>query len=142
MTTATAAPAARKREPTAVALATVTYDRDRSTPFHEVYHAQSDTSDHTYKVVHDVQAGRWDCEEDHCLGFRHRRICRHIRRAQRLRRVQWWRARFLGYGPRDLLGLREVYRARDAELGLTEEERTALDVIGLLLDEAAGLVAA
>jgi hypothetical protein len=119
----------RPREPVEK-LASVEYDRARSTPFDEVYRAKSDTTIGTvYAVCHHVETDRWSCE---CVGASYGRECRHVRRCKRLRKVQYFHALFLGWGPADLRAQRAVYEARVALGWATEDDWAGLDAIQLL----------
>lgn len=99
-----------QREPLAKVVA-VTYHPGVSTPWVEVYTAPSDKGDGTtYDVRFEPRADpRWSCN---CLA---RVTCKHIRRADHLRRVRWWSAMLAGQPP-------SVLRA---ELARREERITA-----------------
>ncbi len=124
-----------QREPLTM-LTTVTHDRALSTPWWELFHARPDSRPGLIlDVWHNVDADTWTCDEAQCAGYFHHRKCHHIDRAKRLRRVQWWHACLLGWGPDDLHARRAVYRARESDLGLTEDELCACDALSLLLGE-------
>jgi hypothetical protein len=108
-------------------LASVEYDRAASTPWVEVYRAKSDTYvDRTYTVRHQPRDGAWSCNCPATVE------CRHVRRCKRLRKVQYFHAFFLGWGPGDLRAQRAVYEARVEQGWSTEDDLCGIDAIELL----------
>lgn len=125
-----------KREPV-WKLLSVCLNRERSTPFHELYHAASDSRvGLTIDVRYDVGAKVWTCDPAQCPGFRHYGHCHHCDRAARLRRVQFFAALWAGQPDSTLRRHRAVYQARIDSGMADQDDWAAADFLDLHFTEA------
>lgn len=100
-------------------LAAVRFDPQPSTPWVEVYRAQSDTHEGVrYAVKFEPRNDRWSCD---CPAYR---PCKHIARAKRLRPLRWWLALVADYSEAALADLVEQL-AQLAAAGLANERDEA-----------------
>lgn len=128
-----AAPPRARRAPLGDLLK-VTLDHRASTPFDELYRASSDTTlGRVYEVRHHLEDDAWACQ---CVGAAYGHECRHIRRAKRLRAVQWWSARLAELTRDEQHAERERRLARVAAGLADDDDLACIDTIDLLLTEA------
>lgn len=130
--------ATKPREPMYV-LATVTYDRARSTAYDELWHARSDrNADLVYEVRRHVEDKSWTCQ---CPGWFYsdpdpaKRHCKHVTRCKRRRALDWWLLMYLGWPRAELAAERDRLAARAAEGPLWRDDLDALDCLNWLLGE-------
>lgn len=104
----------------------VTFDRDRSTKFTEVYPVPSRSQPGTvWLVTYDVGRQRWRCPCPATVA-----ACAHVCAAQDLRMLRWWRAYWADTSDEALWEADRTYLRRAQEEDMSGEGRWAFDTLG------------
>lgn len=115
-------------------LAKVRYDLAQSTPFNERYEADSDSeAGKIYAVTYDTRANLWACHQ--CTAASFGRACRHVKRAQWLRRVRYFSALFAGQPPHVLLAELARREERVAAGYADKDDHACIDFCRMTLGE-------